>query len=219
MKRLAIVGAGGFGREVAQLAEVINSKSDSDLTVAGFFDEDHSTHGQSLLGYPVVGDSATLASGDAGETDAYVLAIGSGQARRRLFDTMTLSALRPATLIHPSVDAHRSVIVGPGSVVCNGTALTVDIHIGPHVIVNLSSTIGHDVEVEAFTTLHPGTHISGNVHIGEGLRVRYRSNSASRYSNWSRSYCRSRCRSHKRRTAGCNSDGRSCPRGLVAICR
>ena len=172
MKRLAIVGAGGFGREVAQLVEVINTDGDTERTIVGFIDDDPASHDQSFLGYQVIGDSTSFrAMKSTDEADAYVLAVGDGPVRRRLFDTMSRSPLLPATLIHPSVNIHSSVTVGSGSIVCNRAALTVDIRIGAHVIVNLGSTIGHDVEIEAFATLHPGTHLSGNAHIGEACEL------------------------------------------------
>lgn len=172
MKRLAIVGAGGFGREVAQLVEAINTEEDSQWMIEGFVDDDSAIHGRSFLGYQVMGGSTALQTRASPlEADAYVLAVGNGQVRRRLFNVLSRSTLQRATLIHPSIEVHRSVTIDPGAIVCNGATLTVDIRIGAHVIINLNSTIGHDAEIEAFATLHPGTHLSGNTHVGEACEL------------------------------------------------
>lgn len=172
MERLVIVGAGGLGREVAHLVETIRAKGAVQWTLAGFIDDDPELHGASILGYPVVGGIEVVETpGASVEADAYAIAVGNARVRRHLADTMARSALQPATLIHPTVEVHRSVHIGPGSIICKGVALTVNIHIGPHVIVNLNSTIGHDATVEGFATLHPGTHLSGNTCVGEACEV------------------------------------------------
>ena len=63
------------------------------------------------------------------------------------------------------------VALGPGSVICAGSILTVNIEIGAHVHINLGCTIGHDAVIGNFSTLSPGVHVSGNVQIGERVYI------------------------------------------------
>ena len=54
MKKLYIIGAGGFGKEVAWLVERINEKSKI-WNLAGFIDDNEKIHGDKEAGYTVLG--------------------------------------------------------------------------------------------------------------------------------------------------------------------
>ena len=51
-KKLYIIGAGGFGREVSWLVERINADTPS-WEIAGFIDDNPVFHGNEERGYPV----------------------------------------------------------------------------------------------------------------------------------------------------------------------
>ena len=55
--------------------------------------------------------------------------------------------------------------------ICAGTVLTTNVKLGRHVQVNPGCTIGHDVVVGDYSTLAPGVHVSGWVHLGERVYV------------------------------------------------
>lgn len=55
MKKLVIIGASGFGKEVAWLVERINDFN-QEWDLVGFVDDDKSTHGKLVNGYEVLGD-------------------------------------------------------------------------------------------------------------------------------------------------------------------
>jgi sugar O-acyltransferase (sialic acid O-acetyltransferase NeuD family) len=173
---LYIVGAGGFGRETAALAETVHAHAASHgiadeapaWTLAGFVDDDPALRGASVLGYPVFGDLDWLASQPAGH---YVLAIGHGAVRRQLAARLATAAVTPAPLVHPDVPLHRTVAVGPGCIVCRGATPTVNVRLGRHVIVNLHATLGHEAVVGDFATLHPGVHVSGAARLAAGVTM------------------------------------------------
>ena len=50
--------------------------------------------------------------------------------------------------------------------VCAGTVLAISSRLEAYAIVNLNCTIGHDTVLEPFCTVHPGTNLSGKVHVG-----------------------------------------------------
>lgn len=167
MKPLVIVGAGGLGCETVALVEAINATSES-WHLRGFADDDAALHDRTILGQPVLGSTDWLAQ----QRDLhYVIAIGAPAVRQRLHRRLEGAALQAATLVHPDVPLHPSNTVGAGSVLCRGTSLTVSIEVGDHVFVNLHCTIGHDVRLAPYTTLHPGVHLSGNVHLGEAVEM------------------------------------------------
>lgn len=162
MKDLYIIGAGGFGREVAWLVERINNVSPT-WNIKGFIDDNEEIHGSLEGRYRILGGCDYLVTRE----DAYaVCAVGSARVRRHIIEKIGNSGIKFATLIDPSVLVSDSVEIGEGTIICAGTIATVDIKIGNHVIVNLDCTIGHDAILEDYVTVYPSVNISGNTHIG-----------------------------------------------------
>lgn len=163
MRDLYIIGAGGFGREVAWLVERINSVQPT-WNLKGFIDDNESLWGRYEDGYRIVGGCDYLLSLD----EVYVLcAVGSARVRKIIIEKLKDSSVKFATVIDPSVILSKRVEIGEGTIICAGAVITVDIKIGNHVIVNLGCTIGHDVVIEDYVTAYPSVNISGNTHIGE----------------------------------------------------
>lgn len=55
-----------------------------------------------------------------------------------------------------------------GTTVAPGAVVSIDVHLGKHVIVNIGATLSHGVTVGDYTTIGPGSNIAGNVTIGTG---------------------------------------------------
>lgn len=163
MNDLYIIGAGGFGREVAWLIERINEVTPT-WNLKGFIDDNESFWVTNENDYPVFGGCEYLKS--LGEVYA-VCAVGSAKVRKIVIEKLAGSAVKFATLIDPSVLISKKVEIGEGTIICAGTIITVDIKIGNHVIINLDCTIGHDDVIEDFVTIYPSVNVSGNVLLGE----------------------------------------------------
>jgi len=158
---LILVGAGGFGREVAALVEAINDQKRT-WDLIGFADDDPALQGTSVLGYPVRGDTDWLAR----QTGLhFALTVGNGTTRRTLAGRLAPADVHPATLTHPSVSVHRTATLGPGVILCNGAAPTVDLEIGAHTVLDQHCTVGHDAVLDSFVSVRPGAHVSGEVHL------------------------------------------------------
>lgn len=165
MKKLYIIVAGGFGREVVWLVERINEKSKI-WDIVGFIDDDEKIHGNKEVGYTVLGGCDYL--GKQVEDVWCVCAVGSAKIRKEIIKKVyTYKNVHFATLIDPSVICSKYIQIAEGSIICAGTILTVNVTIGKHVIMNLDCSVGHDVVLNNFITVYPGVNISGNVIIGE----------------------------------------------------
>ena len=161
---IAIVAAGGFGREVAWLIEEMNADTPR-YDFVGFLD-DHAT--STPEGFPVLDSVAGWLA--RGRRDVQlVCAVGEPAARMKVVERLESAGCRFATLVHPMVRQSRFVEIGSGSIVCAGTILTTKIRLGRHVIVNLDCTVGHDTSLDDFNSLMPGVHVSGDVHLGCGV--------------------------------------------------
>jgi sugar O-acyltransferase (sialic acid O-acetyltransferase NeuD family) len=99
------------------------------------------------------------------------VAIGDPVHRRRIATLFERTPLPAATIVHPRVEMSDSVLMGQGTIVCAGTVLTTNIHIGNHVQVNVGCTISHDAVIGDFTTLSPGIHVAGHVQMGNGVFI------------------------------------------------
>lgn len=93
-------------------------------------------------------------------------AIGSAR-RRRWIEELEVKKYKFTTVVHPSVSLWDSVDVGAGCIISKGVVLTCNIKIGKHTIININSNINHDCVLENYVTIGPGSHIGGNVRIGE----------------------------------------------------
>ncbi|MBP1924268.1 sugar O-acyltransferase (sialic acid O-acetyltransferase NeuD family) [Sedimentibacter acidaminivorans] len=166
MKDIVIIGAGGFGREVAWLIEDVN-KVNKEWNVVGFVDDNQSIQGNKVNGYKVVGDINWLK-----EQELYVVnAIGDPIIKKNIIEKLDGSKNQYPLLIHPSVIYSESVNFGEGSIICAGNIITVNIEIGKHVIVNLDCTIGHDANIGDYSTVLPSVNISGFVKTEECVSV------------------------------------------------
>lgn len=168
MKKIAIFGAGGFGREVKMLVEQINDVK-TQWEFIGFFDDDFS-NARSVSKDHQLGGMAELNSFK--DELHIVLAIGNPLIKKKILQKINNSNIIYPTLIHPNVYIGASnVEIGEGSIICAGNILTVDISIGSHVILNLSCTVGHDTIIKDYASFMPAVNISGEVVIHEGVYV------------------------------------------------
>ena len=160
---LVIIGAGDFAREAMWVAERMNEER-LQWNLLGFVDD--ALAGQTVDGYPVLGDVAWLR--EYPQRIHAVCAIGTGSVRKRLWGQLsTNSEIVLATLIDPAAIIGRDAAVGSGCIVCAGTVVAIGAKLGRHTIVNLNCTIGHDAQLGTFVTVHPGANISGRVQIGK----------------------------------------------------
>lgn len=158
MRKLFIYGSGGFAREVAWLAE------EAGFEIMGFIDDNPDKIGSLINGIEVFSlEEARFYVSEA----SLVIAVGSPQAREKLYFKASSVGFSFATLVHPRVEKSKFIEMGEGTVIAAGSILTTNISLGKHVQINLDCTIGHDVVMEDFATLAPGVHVSGWVRIGK----------------------------------------------------
>ncbi len=168
MNKILIFGAGGFGREVQWLIERINQKKPS-WEIVGYLD-DGVEPGTEVNGYQVLGGIGKLKEYDS--TISVVCAVGSANVRRKIVAKIKqMGQYQFPNLIDPDVKNFQFLELGEGNIICAGNILTVNITIQDFAIINLSCTIGHDVVIESFATIYPGTNISGYTHVESGVEL------------------------------------------------
>lgn len=165
--KIAIVGAGGFAREILTLINDINKQSPQ-FDVVGFVDRNKN---QMIHGLPVIGSDEEV--NETKEPLALVIAVGEPHLKEKIYKKYTNSLISFPSLIHPSViiGDKNSVSIGQGCLICAGSILTTDIRLHDFITLNLMCTVGHDTVIKSFSSFMPSVNISGEVIIEKGVYV------------------------------------------------
>jgi sugar O-acyltransferase (sialic acid O-acetyltransferase NeuD family) len=159
---IVIVGAGGLGREVSLLIDIINQKGKR-FNKLGFYDD-------GVVFGTEIGDLKVLGTvEDLNNIQSFlnvVVAVGNPKSQRSINQKFNNKLLNFPNIIHPdlNLDNRRSTI-GIGNIFAEGFAMTCDITIGNFNIFNIKVLLGHDVRIGNFNVLNPNTQISGEVTI------------------------------------------------------
>ena len=165
MRKIAIYGAGGLGREIGQLITQVNIQSPC-WELIGYYD-DNIEKGKTISGQEILGGINDLNAQN--EELCLMVCIADCYVRTKIVQSIFNENICYPSLIHPSVIMDsQEVVLGEGSIITAGNILTSNISIGKHSIINLGCTIGHDVVVGDYCAIMPGVHLSGNINIGEG---------------------------------------------------
>lgn len=166
-EKFVIFGAGGFAREVAWLVESCQSETYHPY-VACFVDNISNDSVYSLNDIPVFSADKAYQK----YPDAFALGgVGSPKLREKLMKEAESYGFQFKSLIHPTVRQSQWNTIGVGAIICAGNILTTNINLGNYVQLNLGCTIGHDAILEDYSTLAPGVHISGHVHLGKRVYI------------------------------------------------
>lgn len=155
--KLIIIGAGGHGKVVADIAIKLN-KWESIM----FLDDDESI--KKSVGIEVIGKTNTAFQND-GEFDFFV-AIGNNNIRERIQEKLLNQRLNLVSLIHPSAVLATDVEIGTGTAVMAGVVINSSTRIGKGCIVNTCSSLDHDNVLNDYSHVSPGVTIAGHVSIG-----------------------------------------------------
>ncbi len=162
-QQVIIYGAGGFGREVAWLAQRIEG-----YHPVCFVEDSTTKHGEIINKLPVMSlDDAYTQFPEA----QISVGIGSPKVRQAITAKAISKGFQLASLIDPTAQYSEFIEMGSGTVICAGNILTTNIKLGTGVQINLDCTIGHDAILDDYTTLAPGAHVSGWVHMGKRVYI------------------------------------------------
>lgn len=165
MKKIAILGSGGFAREVLCLIQDINKVS-HEYVILGFIDNSLEK-GTILNGYPVLGSDEEIIS--LNENLSLALAFGEPHLKKKVANKYSSPLFTFPNLVHPSVliGSPDYLNMGKGCIICAGCILTSNIELGDFITLNLSCTVGHDTVIGSYSSFMPSCNISGDVIIKE----------------------------------------------------
>lgn len=154
---IIIIGTGGHAVSIANVAQ------GSGMSVIAFVDDNKA--GSNLLNIPVITTQQCINKYGAANL---AIAIGDNAMRERISNEY--KSVMPSAKFPPLI--HNTAVVGINSEVGDGTVVMPQVNIGPNCkvgvfcILNTSSSIDHDCEMEAFSSIAPRVATGGNVKIG-----------------------------------------------------
>ncbi len=161
MKKLYIVGAGGFGRELLQWVKDINAVTPT-WEIVGFLDENLNALDGVACDYPVVGKISTYVPT---ENEVLALAIGDPHTKEKLVNDLESRGATFTSVIHPTATLTAFSEYGEGLIMFPWSKLSVNSSVGKHVTI-MSSGVGHDVRVGDYCTICSAVTLIRNVVIG-----------------------------------------------------
>lgn len=158
MKRVAIIGAGDLGE---QLAYHIGQARKAE--VIGFFDDMNT---KEVLGLPILGRISDCYKKRI--FDEIIIGIGYKHLtfKHRLYLELKQAGMAFHSFIHPSAIIDPSAKVHPGVAIYPGCIVDRNVVIGPNSLLNNGCVVSHDSEIGASSFLAPGCTLSGNTMIG-----------------------------------------------------
>lgn len=171
MDLLAIVGAGGFGREVMPIARKFRPVGCEVVFVV---------EGESPLpdvnGHRVMLMNEFLTIG--GVAKGFNIAIADSTARQRISEKLESAGVAPVSLVDSTVWQGDGNQIGKGATLCPFVTVSSNVRIGRYFHGNFYSYVAHDCVLGDFVTFAPAVKCLGNIviedhaYIGAGAVLR-----------------------------------------------
>lgn len=163
--KFALLGAGGFGREVMPYVKacVATKLSMSKDNIEIYFVETWKPQSSNVNGYQILSlDEFIQLDGEK----YFNVAVANGSNRAAMASKMSMHAT-PLTL-----QTQQSIVfdcndIAPGAILCPNTMVTSNSIIGKFFQCNIYSYVAHDCMIGDFVTFAPGVRCNGRVHIDD----------------------------------------------------
>lgn len=153
MKTIAIYGASGHGKVVANIAK-LNGYDDV------FFIDDFKNEYLSFNDFVSQNLSIPIALG-----------IGDNHMRSKVYLKCLNNGIEVKTLTHPNAILSACVSVGNGTIIMANVVINVDTTIGKGCIINTACVLEHDNYVDDFSHISPNVSAAGSVNIGKYTHI------------------------------------------------
>ena len=158
MRKLLILGAGGYGRTVADVARQLGV-----YDKIGFLDDGRS--GGEILGkceeYDLFCDD---------DTEVYP-AFGNNQVRKQWLERLQWEDIPVATLVHPNAYVSPTAKLGAGVVVLPMAVVNTGCALESGCIINIGALVDHDCVLESCVHLCPGVVVKAQNRIPAETKV------------------------------------------------
>jgi len=161
-KKLAIIGAGGHGKVIGEIALLNNYKK------IYFFDDKV----KKIKKFPfIIFNKLDYLKDNLEDYDAFFVAIGNNHIRYNKMEWLKKKKLNIITLVHPKSTITKFSSIGVGTCVMSNAVVNAGSLIKEGVIINTSASIDHDCVIDSYAHISPNCSLSGNINIGKFSHV------------------------------------------------
>jgi len=158
LKRLAILGASGHGKVIAEIA------LSTDWDSVEFYDD--------AFPVKVLLDSYSIHGGldklleKSNFYDGFHVAVGDNKTRLNVLNQLLRLNLPCPNIISRSAVVSKSASLGVGISIMENVVVNAKTILGDGVILNTSCSIDHDCNIASGVHISPGAHLAGDVSVG-----------------------------------------------------
>ena len=157
-KKLAIIGAGGHGKVVGEIASLNRYK------VIDFFDD----RANEIKTFPfTISGTFDYLKDHLKDYDSFFVAIGDNKKRHNKIEWLKKQKMKLVSLVHPTSVISKFSSFGIGTCVMANAVINPFTIIKEGVIINTLASVDHDCVIEDFAHLSPNCSLSGSVRIGK----------------------------------------------------
>ena len=160
MKKLCILGAGGHGRVIADIAQLLNRYEEI------FFLDDNEVNFNNVHIKGKISDYFKYLN-----LAEFIVAIGDNLIRKNMIEMLLRDNAIITSLIHPNSCIAKDVHIGIGTVIMPECVINTGAYIERGVILNTCSSVDHDCYIGEFSHIAVGAHLCGTVHLGKQCMV------------------------------------------------
>lgn len=158
MKTLLIIGAGGHGQVVKEIALACGYE----VQGIAFLDDK----------YPCAVGNTDKVLFFAPKFDGVIVAIGNNAIRQGITEKLEqCSDINIATLIHPTAYVSPTAFISAGVVIEPKAIVNTNTLIGKGCIVSVGAIVDHDVKVDSFAHINAGAICKAGSYIGIGRKL------------------------------------------------
>ncbi len=167
LKRLIIIGAGGFGREVLEYSlDVLETKRNMQWYIGGFIDDNLEQLKDYNQDYHILG---TIKDHKISDKNVYICAIADPKIKAKICMDFRNRGASFINIIHPLARVGRNCKIGVGNIICPNACMTTDVKLGDFILINCHTNCGHDSIIGDFSTVSPFCDITGFAKLEQGV--------------------------------------------------
>lgn len=165
-KRLAILGSGHLGQQIAHFAI-----TDNHYDTIYFYDDFNKC--DNVKGFKILGDSSKISTDFNNDIfDELIIAIGYNHLeKRQYFYEIFLGKIPFGKIIHSQTWVDDTAIIHEGCVVYPRCCIDANVKIEANTIINLAVTISHDTKIGKHCFIAPNVVVAGFVEIKERCNI------------------------------------------------
>lgn len=166
MKHLIIIGAGGMGRTMYDMArESIGYGTEFDIK--GYID-DNVLALNAFQNYPPM--LGTIAGYQPQQDDVFICSIG-GQSRRPCMESIIKRGGEFLTMIHNTARIGTNVRIGEGTIIGAFSSIGADACVGKYNLIQSYTVVGHDVRIGNWNRIDTHVTIVGGVIVQNEIDI------------------------------------------------